>query len=122
MHAETHAITLTTIADGSATGYVGPVTGRIHEITYAKVDFDNGVDFVVSAERTGVTIWSEENVNASKTVLPRVTTHTTAGVGAAYAAGGAPVLDAVVVAKDRVKIVIASGGNTKSGLFYVTVA
>lgn len=122
MHAETHVLPITTAADGSATAYTPVVTGRVWQIGYVKNDFAAGVDFAITAERAGETIWTEADVNASKTVLPRAATHSTAGVAALYAAGGSAVLEPLVVADDRVKIVIAQGGNAKVGTFYVTIA
>lgn len=122
MHAEVHVVSVTTAADGTATAYTPVVTGRVWSISYVKNDFAAGVDFTITAERAGETLWTEVDVNASKTVLPRAATHSTAGVAALYAAGGSAVLDPFVVANDRVKIVIAQGGNAKSGTFYVTVA
>jgi len=119
MHAERHTVTVTTNADGDGTGYTPPVTGRIVSIVYEKVDFANGVDVTITAEATGETIWAEENVNASTKRAPRQATHSTAGVAALYAAAGQPVLDEIVVANDRIKVVVAQGGNVKSGKFHV---
>jgi len=122
MRADVHTVELTTAADGTATGYTPVVSGRVWSITYAKTDFAAGVDFTITAERAGETLWTEADVNASKTVLPRAATHSTAGVAALYAAGGAAVLEPFVVANDRVKIAVAQGGASKVGTFYVTVA
>lgn len=115
-------VPVTTIADGSATAYSPVVSGRIETIRYVKTDFDDGVDFTITAEATGETIWSQVDVNASATVAPRQPTHSTAGVAALYAAVGQAVNDGVVVANDRVKIVIAQGGNVKSGTFHIVVS
>jgi hypothetical protein len=97
------------------------VTGRIQTIRYVKTDFANGVDFTVTAEATGETIWTQNDVNASATVAPRQPTHSTAGAAALYAAGGAAVNDHIVLATDRVKVVVAQGGATKSGTVVVIV-
>jgi hypothetical protein len=120
MYAERHAVSLTTDASGDATGYTSTVTGRILSIRYVKTDFADTVDFTITLEATGETVWTEENVTASKTVAPRQATHSTAGVAALYAATFA-VNDYVVAAQDRVKIVIANGGDTKTGTFHVIV-
>ena len=112
-------VPVTTIADGSATAYSPVLSGNISTIRYVKESFSNGVDFVITAEATGETIWSEENVNASKTVAPRQAVHTTAGVAALFAAGGLPVLDKIALFADRVKIVIAEGGDTHTGTFHI---
>lgn len=121
MYAERHVVAVTTAADGSATAYSPVVSGAIETIRYVKGDFDNGVDFDVTLEATGEVIWDQDNVNASATVAPRQATHSTLGVAALYAAGGTAVNDRIVAVNDRVKIVIASGGNVKSGTFHIVV-
>lgn len=114
------AVTVTTAADGSATAYSDTVTGQISAIRYVKTDFAAGVDFTITSEATGETIWTEVDVNASATRAPRQATHSTAGVAALYAATFA-VNDKIAVANDRIKIVIANGGDAKVGTFYVIV-
>jgi len=114
-----YVVPVTTLADGSATAYSPVLTGRISAIHYVKTDFANGVDFAITAEATGETLWTEDNVNASKSMAPRQATHTTVGVAAVYAAGGAAVLDKIALHADRVKIVVASGGDTKTGAFHL---
>jgi hypothetical protein len=114
-------VTLTTAADGTVIGYSPRLSGKVHAIIYSKTDFADGVDFTITAEATGETIWTETNVNASAVRYPRAPTHSTAGVAALYAAGGTGVLAPVAVANDRVKFSIAQGGNAKSGTFHVLV-
>jgi len=114
-YAQRHTVSLTTDASGDATGYTPVITGRIQTIIYAKADFADGVDFTVTAEATGQAIWAEANVNASAIRAPRQATHDTIGVASLYAVGGEPVEDHICVANDRIKIVIAQGGATKTG-------
>ena len=114
-------VPVTTIADGSATAYSASFSGKIVHIAYVKTDFAAGVDFTITAENTGETIWTQADVNATATVAPRQAVHSTAGVAALYAAGGSAVLDQIALANDRVKIVIAQGGNVKTGTFYILV-
>ncbi len=121
-HVQRHVVTLTTNGSGAATGYTPTVTGMISHIAYVKTDFANGVDFTITAEATGEAIWSGTDVNASTTVAPRQASHSTAGAAALYAGGGSAVLVPIYVANDRVKIVIASGGDTKTGAFHVVIA
>lgn len=120
-YAQKHAITIETIADGSATAYSPVVTGLISQIVYVKDDFAAGVDFTVTVEGTGETVWDQDDVNASATVAPRQPTHSTAGVAALYAGSGTAVNDKIAVANDRIKFVIANGGDTKSGTFYLVM-
>ncbi len=120
-YAERHVVPVTTASDGSATAYTPVVTGRIHSIVYVKNNFANGVDFAITLEATGQTVWTQNDVNASAFVAPRLATHDTAGAASLFASGGEPVEDCVVAANDRVKIVIASGGSVTSGTFHVIV-
>ena len=110
-------VTVTTDGDGAATAYSEAVTGKLSQIRYVKGDFADGVDFTITSEATGETLWAQNDVNASATVAPRQATHTTAGVAALYAATFA-VNDKIGLANDRVKIVIASGGAAKGGTFH----
>lgn len=112
-------MTVTTAADGSATAYSEVLTGKVSQIRYVKTDFAAGVDFTITAEATGEIIWSQLDVDASVTVAPRQATHSTAGVAALYAAAGSAVNDKIAVALDRIKIVIAAGGNAKTGVFHI---
>jgi hypothetical protein len=121
MYIQRLAIPITTAADGSATAFSAAVTGKVVAVIYAKTDFSDGVDFTVTAEATGETIWAENDVNASAVRYPRAATHGTDGSAALYAAAGTAVRDKVALAADRVKVVVASGGNAKSGTVYVVV-
>lgn len=121
MYCRRHAVSVTTAADGSATAYTPTtVNGRICSIQYVKTDFDNGVDFTITLETTGQQLWVDTNVNASETVCPRQPTHDSAGAASLFAAGGEPAEDFIYAADERVKIIIASGGNAKVGTFYIT--
>ena len=115
------AISVTTAADGSATAYSEVCTGKVSTVRYVKTDFDNGSTITLTSEATGETIWSEVAVNASATRAPRQATHSTAGVASLYAAAGTAVNDKIALANDRIKIVIAGGGNVKTGVFHVVI-
>lgn len=115
MYVESHIVSLTTDSGGDATGYTPFVTGKILEIAYTKVDFAAGVDIDVVGDASGIVYWSEDDVNATKTVRPAVAVHTTAGVEVSdvYASPAA--------INERIKIVVGSGGDTKTGTFRVIV-
>lgn len=113
---------VTTAADGTATAYSHYVTGELHSIHYVKDDFADGVDFTITDEVTGESLWTESNVNASTVRYPRSATHSTAGVAALYAASGTAVQARPGMARTRVKVAIAQGGNAKSGMFHILVA
>jgi len=112
-------VSVTTAADGSATVYSEVVTGKLSAIHYVKTDFADGVDFAITSEATGQSLWTQSNVNAAAIVAPRQATHDTSGVASLYAAAGEPVEAPICLANDRVKIVIAQGGNAKSGAFHL---
>lgn len=117
-------LSITTAADGSATAYTPRFSGKIHSVQYVKdatTAYIDGVDFAVTSEATGENIWTEANVNASAVRYPRAPTHSQAGAAALFAAGGTAVLDKIGVANDRVKIVLAQGGNAKTGAFHIVV-
>lgn len=125
MHAERHAVSLTTDASGDVTGYTPPLTGEVRTIQYVPdgtSPYDATADFTITAESNGQAILAKTNVAAAFTAAPRMPTHDTSGAAALYAAGGAAVNAPIVLAKDRVKIVVAQGGNAKTGQIVVTVA
>lgn len=116
-------IPVTTDASGNATVLSPRLAGKLHSIQYVKDGsnaYADGVDFVVTAEETGESVWSESNVNASAVRYPRAPVHTQAGAAALYAAGGTAVLDRIALV-DRLKFVIAQGGANKVGAFHVLV-
>lgn len=125
MNSRREVVTVTTDSGGAATAYSPVLSGKIVNIIYTAdgtSPYDNTVDFTVTAEATGQALWSASNVAASTTVAPRQATHSTAGVAALYAAAGTAVNDDIVVAQDRVKIVLAQGGATKTGTFTIITA
>lgn len=119
-----YKVSVTTAADGTATTFSPRIAGKVHSVQYVKDGsnpFANGVDFAVTAEATGENIWTENDVNASAVRYPRAAVHSQAGAAALYAAGGTAVLDKIALASDRVKIVLAQGGNAKVGVFHLLV-
>lgn len=120
--ARKHTVSLTSNGSQVGTAYSPYISGYIETIQYVKVDYADGVDFTITAEATGETIWTEANVNAAVTKHTRAATHTTAGVASLYAAAGTAVTDRIALGADRVKIVLAQAGATKSGSFVITVS
>jgi hypothetical protein len=122
--AKRYKVTVTTASDGTATAYSPRISGKVVQIEYVKPgsgSYDDGVDFTITGEATGVGLWTEANVNASAVRAPRQATHSNVGAAALYAAGGTAVQDRIGLANDRVKIVIAQGGNAKVGTFHIVV-
>ncbi len=108
-------------ASGDGTLYSPPLYGEIVSLRYVKIDFASGVDFTCSLETTGETVWAESDVNASATRYPRAATHSTAGAAALYASGGVAVLARIAAGGDRLKVVVAQGGVSKTGTLHVTI-
>lgn len=114
-------IPLTTNSGGAATAYSPFLSGFIDSVQYVKTDFADGVEFTITAEATGEAILSLTDQNSATKLRPRAGTHTTAGVASLYASGGTAVNDRIALARDRVKVVIAQGGNVKTGTVIVYV-
>lgn len=114
-YVERHTVSVTTDSGGDATGYTPVVTGEIVAIKYNKTDFADGVDVAVTGEESGILIWTGTNVNASVEVAP--VKAATLNTGAASTLTERP----IAVATERIKIVVSSGGDTKTGSFQVWV-
>lgn len=121
MFAERKSVTLTTDDQGDVTGYIEVPHGRVMSLHYVKDDFDNGVDFTISAEATGEGLWTESDVNAAKSVYPRVPVTDQVGGGVTFD-GTNETYEPILLANDRIKIVVASGGDTKTGEFIAVIA
>lgn len=116
-----YVVSVTTDGSGDATSYTPVLSGRLAQIHYVKTDFADGVDFTISSEATGEGLWTDTNINASATRAPRLLNYTTAGVAALYAATFGVYECQIVLASDRVKIVVAQGGATKTGTFHIVM-
>lgn len=124
--AKSRKFTVVATSDGSSVGthYTPYVDGYIESIQYVKADsggYTDGVDFTITLDATGENVWTDTNINASETVRPRAPTCTTAGVAATYD-GTAVVNDRIALGRDRVKIVLASAGASKTGTFVITIS
>lgn len=114
MYVTRSTVIIETDESGDGTGYTAELNGLLADISYVKDDYADGVDFTITEEDTGRTIWTESDVNASATRSPRQLSHSTVGVSNA-------VHEAAIPIRGKIKIVIASGGDTKSGTFIVNV-
>jgi hypothetical protein len=124
MGARRYVVPVTSDASQVATVFSPWLSGYVQEIHYIKDGsnaYTDGVDFAITAEATGETIWAESNVNASATRAPRLATHSTVGVALLYAAGGANVSDRIALGRDRIKIVLAQAGVSKTGKFHIVM-
>jgi hypothetical protein len=126
MYCERLTLTLTVDASGDATVYSAqPVNGRVLQLRYVP-DGTNplatGADLTITGESTGVAVATLVNIGTSAfTTVPRQATHGVDGSASLYAAGGEPVEDPVYVAGERLKVVVAQGGNAKTGTLHVLI-
>lgn len=118
-------VTVPTDGSGNAVVYSPYLSGFIHTIEYIKDGsngYTDGVDFTITAEATGETIWTQSDVNASVVKAPRQPTHSNVGVAALYASGGTAINDRIALGRDRVKFSLASGGASKTGVFAIILS
>lgn len=119
-----HAVAVTTDGSGNATVYSPPTFGTIAAIRYVpdgSTPLASASTLAITDNGTGLQVLSISTLGlASRDFWPRAFTMGTTGTVALYAAGGLNVLDLVPIA-GAVKIVIASGGATRSGTFYIYV-
>lgn len=114
-------VPVTTASGGGATAYSPWLTGYIESVEYVKDDFADTVDFTITADETGESILALTNRTTSGVFRPRAATCGTDGAAALYADTGTAVNDRIALGRDRIKVVIAEGGDTKSGAFIISV-
>ena len=112
-----------TDANGDAVVYSPQINGRIVSIRYTKAasnGYTDGVDFDLEGETSGLVVWSEDDVNASKTIYPLAEAATTAGVALEYADGFAQCVP-IATAGERLKLTVDAGGASKTGTFDILI-
>jgi hypothetical protein len=114
-------VTITVNSSGDGTGYTGHVTGLVRAISYVKSNYADGIDATITSDVTGQAILTWTNVNASATSYPYAAMKSITDGASLYAAAGQAVLAPIPVADERIKIVVAQGGNATSGTFHVYV-
>lgn len=121
-----HVVSVTTDASGDVTAYTGAaVDGEVLSIRYvphASTPLDTGGDITITGEDSGTAVVTITNIGVSAvTYAPRQATHTVAAAASLYAGGGLAVNDRIAIAGERIKVVVAAGGNAKLGKFHITV-
>src|SRR3990167_7473679 len=113
------AVAVTTVADGSFTGYTPSFAGRLLALYIVTGTLDAGTDWTITEEDTGAALATLTNANSGR-FMPRAATHGITGTASLYAAAGTAVEDTIPVL-GRVKVVVAQGGNVTSGTLHVYV-
>lgn len=108
----------TTDASGAATVYTDAINGRVLSVIFTNTDAASTSDFTITTEDTAQAVLTLTNQNGSGKWQPRQATHDTSGAAETYDATEA-VNDYVFVADERIKIVVAQGGDTKTGTFTI---
>lgn len=112
-----------TAADGTGTfysDYVGAAGAHVEALKFAIGTLSAGADLTITDEDTGLPIVTWTNPADGAVVYPRAATHDVTGAASLYAAGGAAV-NAPIPVTGRVKVVVAQGGNAKSGTLTVVL-
>jgi hypothetical protein len=110
-------LTATTIADGSATANDEErVFGFLYAVEWIDGSFDDGVDAILSCQSTvsGVaqTLLTLTNANDDAIYYPRAIVHSEAGVALTGTAGADRTR---MMLNGKLRLVIAQGGNVKTG-------
>lgn len=125
MYAERHEVSITVDASGNGTGYTPIVSGYVHAIRYVPdgtSPYATGVDVTVTGDVSGVPVVTVTDAGTSALSLyPRAATASVANAASLYAAGGTAVTDRIMLAGERIKIVLAQAGNATTGKFHVYV-
>lgn len=114
-------ITITTASDGSATAYSNKFSGYIKAVILAIGTMTTGVDLVVTTETTLQAVLTETGPGDAEVFYPRPYSHLVAD-GAIGTAAGALEMDGVPVVDERIKVVAANGGATKTGTLTIIYA
>lgn len=118
--------TLAVNASGAATVYsADAVHGEVRQIRYVpdgSTPLDTGADLTITAEGSGLVIATLTDIGTSAVQwAPRQAVHSVAGAAALYAAAGTAVTDRIGIVGERIKVVVAQGGVSKTGTLYIWV-
>ena len=107
-----YTISITTDADGAATVYSSrKITGRVVALKYAPGTIDTGAGLVVTGETTEVAVLTKASAGTSNVWYYPLAVSNQVADGAASAISEVPVW----LHSERLKVVVASGGNAASG-------
>ena len=119
-----HVFDLTVDAAGDATVYTnGVISGTIEQVTYVPdgtAPLDTGADITITGEDSTMAIITITNFGtALATFAPRQVEHDVASAPALYAAAGEAVKGKMKMANERIKVVVAQGGVSKTGKLHI---
>ena len=114
-------VAITTDASGDFTGHTAIANGLVQAVRFIDTDLDDTADITVTCGASGQAIVTLTNQAATASFQPRGATHSTAGAALLYAAGGTAVSDLIPVADETIKVVVAQGGNAKTGTIHIYV-
>lgn len=121
MYAERHQVAIVTAADGSFTGYTPVLTGRVLGVRLDSVDLDSGIDITITGESTGIAILALTDQGGSDaTYYPRHQVCGPTGTALTYD-GTRTVNEPPLIVNERIKVLVAQGGNVKSGTLHLLV-
>lgn len=113
----TRRLDITTDASGDGSGIASAAIGFLYAIQLADGDFSDGVDITVTAEQGDLSIplLVKADFNTDQMQYPRVLQNLNTD-------GTALTTHAMPVVVGRPKVVVAQGGNAKSGsfIFYIS--
>jgi hypothetical protein len=116
-----HVIDVTTDETSAASTFsADPINGLIHSILYEPgaggSSFPNTTDITITSELSSAAVLTAANVAAGAHYYPRQATHMSTAGGTTNSG-----FDLVALADERLKVVIAQGGDAKTGRFHVYV-
>jgi hypothetical protein len=98
-------------ADGNGVATMGPFTGFLDSVHFAKGDLADTADFTITVARTAQAVAGAVNLTASKTVRPRITPQGVTGADLT----ALTFLEPVYLFNDTLNVALAEGGVSKSG-------
>lgn len=104
---------ITTTSGGAATVYSGKMTGRLRGIKYmpGSSGLDTNADLTITSETTEQAILTKADAGTSTVWFYPVAPANKTADGAASTLTEVPLF----LIEERIKVVVAQGGNTKSG-------
>jgi len=113
---QTQTVAIVTAADGSATVYSEAFRGTIRHLRYVPGTIETGAGLTITLDTSGIEVLIKANAGTSNvTYNPQLkVTQQEDGADALFSTGN-EVRTPISCANERVKIVVASGGNVKTG-------